>query len=170
MRQNAPLLMFMPHQSRNNGNMSYFFTIPCWSWYVLNVAALIHNVCSGRAATFNDCIHMHLVPYLKSQITPSANDEMNKITLPSRHRIRNLTPCGLRPSTLALSHGGSIAPHNTYEWSLRVSEKERFVSLKPECQSGGRPRDLPTFQGDRFITTGFSDTLNDQIYLHSRQT
>ena len=74
----------------------------------------IHLVCSGRAATFNDCIHMHLVPYLKSQITPSANDEMNKITLqPSRHRIRNSRPGGL--STSPLSHGGSSAPHNTYE-------------------------------------------------------
>ena len=79
--QNATLLMFMSHQSRNNGNMSDVFTIPCWAWYdhaqsIFDVAALIHIVRSGRAATFNDCIHMYLVPYLKSQITPSANDEM----------------------------------------------------------------------------------------------
>ena len=34
-----------------------------------------------------------------------------------------------------------------------TSEQEKiFVSLKPECQSGGRTRDLPTFQADRFIT------------------
>ena len=65
--QNATFLMFMSQQSRNNGNMSDFFTIPCWAWYahavhVLDVAALIHIVRSGRAVTFNDCIHMHLVP------------------------------------------------------------------------------------------------------------
>ena len=47
----------------------------------------------------------------------------------------------------------SSAPHNTYQCSLQVSGKESFVSLKPECQSGGRIRDLPTFQADRFITT-----------------
>ena len=116
------------------------------SVHVVDVAALIHIVRSGRAATF-------IVYYLKRQITPSANDEMNKITLPSRHRIRNSSPGDLSPSTLLLSHGGSSAPHNTYEWSLRVSGKESFVSLKPECQSGGRTRDLPTFQADRFITT-----------------
>ena len=124
---------------------------------VLDVAALIHIVRSGRAATFNDCIHMHLVPYLKIQI--SANDEMSKITLPSRHRIRNSSPGGLRPSTLPLSHGGSSASHNTYEWSLRVSGKESFVSLKPECQSGGRIRDLPTFQADRHITSRSFDNI-----------
>ena len=152
--QNATLLMFMSHQSRNNGNMSDVFTIPCWALYahahVLDVAALIHIVRSGRAATFNDCIHMHLVPYLKGQICEWWYD---KITLPSRYRIRNSSPGGLRPSTLPLSHGGSSAPHNTYEWSLRVNGKESFVSLKPECQSGGRTRDLPTFQAHRFITT-----------------
>ena len=123
------------------------------SVHVLDVAALIHIVRSGRAATFNDCIHMHLVPYLKSQITSSANYEMNKITLPSRHRIGNSIPGGLRPSTLPLSHGGSSAPHNTYEWSLRVIGRESFVTLQPECHSGGRTRDLLTFQADRFITT-----------------
>ena len=105
------------------------------------------QVRSGHAATFNDCIHMHLVPYLKSQIPPPpANYEMNKITLPSRHRMRNSSPGGLRSSTLPLSHGGSSAPHNIYEWSLRVSGKERFVPLKLECQS-------PTFPADRSITT-----------------
>ena len=46
------------------------------SFHVPDVADLIHIVRSGRTATFNDCIHMHLMPYLKSQITPSANDEM----------------------------------------------------------------------------------------------
>ena len=78
--QNATLLMLMSHQSRNNGNMSHVFTmlsVVCsCSVHVLNATALIHIVRSGRAVTFNACIHMHLVPYLKSQITPPANDEM----------------------------------------------------------------------------------------------
>ena len=52
------------------------------SVHVLDVAALTHIVHSGRAATFIDCIHMHLVPYLKSQINPSANDEMIKSHCP----------------------------------------------------------------------------------------
>ena len=96
------------------------------------------------SCTNNDYIHL----YEES----NANDEMNKITLPYRHRIRNSSPGGFRPSALPVSHGGSSAPYNTYEWSLRVSGKKIFVSLKPECQSGGRTRDLPTFQSDRFIT------------------
>ena len=114
------------------------------SVHVLDVAALIHIVRSVRAATFSDCIHMHLVPlYLKSQITPSANDEMNKITLPYRHRIQNLSPGSLRPSTLPLSHGGSSAPHNTYEWSLGVSGKERFVETwMPERGTNPRSPDF----------------------------
>ena len=101
MMQNATLLMFMSLQSRNNGNMSDFFHYPflsvvcSCSVQALDVAALIHIVRSVRAATFNDCIHKHLVPNLKNQITPSANDEMNKITLPSTHRIQNSSPGGL---------------------------------------------------------------------------
>ena len=38
---------------------------------------------------------------------PSEDGEMNEMTLPSRHRIRDLGTGGLRPSTLALCHGGS---------------------------------------------------------------
>ena len=72
----------MSLQFRNNGKMLDSVTIPCRAWYahaqsMLNVAAmaaLIHSVRSVCAATFNDCLHMHLVPHLKSQITPSAND------------------------------------------------------------------------------------------------
>ena len=33
--------------------------------------------------------------------------EMSEMTLPSRHRIRNSSPGGPRPSTLPLVHGGS---------------------------------------------------------------
>ena len=33
--------------------------------------------------------------------------EMREMTLPSRHRIRNSNPGGLRPSMLPLGHGGS---------------------------------------------------------------
>ena len=49
---------------------------------------------------------------------------MSEMTLPSRHRIRNTTPAGLRPSTLALSHGGS--PQYLV---LRVDVEETFLFL-----------------------------------------
>ena len=62
---------------------------------------------------------------------------MNTMTLPSRHRIRNSSPGGLRPSTLPLDHGGS---RNIK--SLRVSGEETFVSLKLEGQGGVRNRDI----------------------------
>ena len=38
---------------------------------------------------------------------PSEDGEMNEMTLSSRHRIRNSSPVGLRPSTEPLGHGGS---------------------------------------------------------------
>ena len=47
------------------------------SVHVLDMAGLMLIVRSVRAATFNDYIYI---------------DEMNKMTLPSRHRIRNLKP------------------------------------------------------------------------------
>ena len=38
---------------------------------------------------------------------PTEDVEMSEMTLPSRHRIRNSSPGGLRPSTLPFGHGGS---------------------------------------------------------------
>ena len=38
---------------------------------------------------------------------PHEDDGMSEKTLPSRHRIRNSNPGGLKPSTLPLGHGGS---------------------------------------------------------------
>ena len=37
----------------------------------------------------------------------TADGEMNEMTLPSRHRIRNSIPGGLKPSRLPLGHRGS---------------------------------------------------------------
>ena len=57
--------------------------------------------------------------------------------MPSRHRSRNLSPDGLRTNTLPRSR---MPPTilNLYEWA----GKKDFVSLKFECRSGGRTRDL----------------------------
>ena len=44
---------------------------------------------------------------------------MNEMTLSSRHRIQNLSPGGLRPSTLPLGHGGSpkfVVGGNKNKW------------------------------------------------------
>ena len=46
---------------------------------------------------------------------------MSEMTLPSRHRIRNSNPVGLRPSTLPLGHGGS-----SQYCVLRVDRGETF--------------------------------------------
>ena len=59
------------------------------------------------------------------------------MTLPSRHRIRNSSPGGLRPSTLPLGHGGS-----PQYWLSHVDGEETFfVSFKPP-RSGTEPRTL----------------------------
>ena len=62
---------------------------------------------------------------------------MKEVTLPSRHRIQNLGPRGLRPSTLPLGHRGS-PQHWMWEWI----GKKQFVSLKIEYQIGGRTCNL----------------------------
>ena len=59
------------------------------------------------------------------------------MTLTSRHSIWNSSPNYLRSRTLPLGHGGS----HKVEY-LRVSGEKHFVSLKLECLSGGRTRDL----------------------------
>ena len=38
---------------------------------------------------------------------PHGDGEMNDMALPSRHRIRNSIPGGLKPSALHLGHRGS---------------------------------------------------------------
>ena len=56
---------------------------------------------------------------------PSECGEMNEMTLPYRHRIRNLSPGGLRRSTRYLSV--TEAPHNI---ESSPAERKHFVSLK----------------------------------------
>ena len=57
------------------------------------------------------------------------------MTLSSRHRIRNSSPGGLRPSTLPLGHGGS-----PQYWLSHVDGEETFfVSFKPP-RPGTEPR------------------------------
>ena len=57
--------------------------------------------------------------------------------LSSRHRIRNSSPGGLRPSTLPLGHGGSPQ----YRLSHVDGEETFFVSFKPP-RPGTEPRTL----------------------------
>ena len=54
-------------------------------------------------------IRPHLCTYRLNCVkrTPELS-EINKMTLPSRHRIRNSNPGGLRPSTLPLGHRVSL--------------------------------------------------------------
>ena len=62
---------------------------------------------------------------------------MIAMTLSSRHRIRNSSPGGLRPSTLPLGHGGS-----PQYWLSHVDGEETFfVSFKPP-RLGTEPRTL----------------------------
>ena len=59
------------------------------------------------------------------------------MTLSSRHRIRNSSPGGLRPSTLPLGHGGS-----PQYWLSHVDGEETFfVSFKPP-RPGTEPQTL----------------------------
>ena len=55
---------------------------------------------------------------------PPEYGEMIEMTLFSRHRIRNSSPGGLRPSTLPLGHGGS-----PQYWLSHVDGEETFLFL-----------------------------------------
>ena len=59
---------------------------------------------------------------------------MSEMPLPSRHRIRNSNPVGLRPSTLPLGHGGS--PQYRV---LRVDGEEFFLFLSNRRERGTIP-------------------------------
>ena len=66
---------------------------------------------------------------------PPGDGEMIEMTLSSRHRIRNSSPGGLRPSTLPLGHGSS-----PQYWLSHVDGEETFfVSFKPP-RPGTEPR------------------------------
>ena len=68
---------------------------------------------------------------------PPEDGEMIEMTLSSRHRNRNSSPGGLRPSTLPLGHEGSPQC-----WLSHVDGEETFcVSFKPP-RPGTEPRTL----------------------------
>ena len=58
--------------------------------------------------------------------------EMNEMTLSYRHRIRNLSLGGLRPSTLPLGHGGS-----PQYWVSHVDGEETFCFFRT-AKTGSR--------------------------------
>ena len=55
------------------------------------------------------------------------------MTLSSRHRIRNSSPGGLRPSTLPLGHGGS-----PQYWLSHVDGEETFFFVSLTAETGNR--------------------------------
>ena len=55
---------------------------------------------------------------------PPEDGEMIEMTLSSRHRIRNSSPGGLRPSTLPFGHGGS-----PQYWLSHVDGEETYLFL-----------------------------------------
>ena len=79
------------------------------------------------------------------------------MTLSSRHRIRNSSPGGLRPSTLLLGHGGS-----PQYWLSHVDGEETiFVSFKPPSP-GTEPRTLAWKAA--VLTTTLGDDINCVYY------
>ena len=64
---------------------------------------------------------------------------MNEMTLPSRHRILNLSPDGLRPSTIPLGRGGS--PQYLRLMPPRSLES-KFHHLRTSCNLPAKGGDL----------------------------
>ena len=82
---------------------------------------------------------------------------MIEMTLSSRHRIRNSSPGGLRPSTLPLGHGGS-PPY----WRSHVDGEETFLFLSnrrdrepsPELVKGSGANHYPRAPAQVVYVTG----------------
>ena len=83
--------------------------------------------------------HVRLCAWSDHQIWIHEDGGMNEMTLPSRHRIRNSDPGGLRPSTLDLGHGGC-----PQYWNFTSERGINFCFF--ECRSEERTPRSPTFQ------------------------
>ena len=78
---------------------------------------------------------------------PPEDGEMNEMALPSRHRARNSSSGGLRPSMFLLCHGDS------QQYWIITSERERNILFLWNLfwlEWGSNPRS-PTFQADRYV-------------------
>ena len=118
--KNATLLtqLFMSPQSRNNGNISDFFNMKIIvSPFLAECSMLMLSPCSRYGCFYSHCTFSSCTnnDYIHLYEESNVNGEMNKITLPYRHRIHNSSPGCFRSSTLPLSQGGFSAPYNTYE-------------------------------------------------------
>ena len=95
--------------------------------HVLDMAALIHMVRPVRAATFNDYIHLHLVPHLKSQITPSVQridavwDTYPEHSLKSHAHLR----WGFGPRTRIDPTGSTPIPKRDWQTFLANTDNKR---------------------------------------------
>ena len=80
---------------------------------------------------------------------PTEDDDINQMTLTSRHRIWNSSPSDLKLSTLPLGHGCSRK-------KLIFLQKSGVVSLKPECQSWEQGPVLRRYREAVLATINFS--------------
>ena len=67
------------------------------------------------------------------------------MTLPPRHRVRNSSSDGLRPSPLPLGHGGS-----PQFWIFTIEREETICFLETWRQEWGSNPRSPTFQAGSF--------------------
>ena len=75
---------------------------------------------------------------------------MSEMTLPSRHRIRNSNPGGLRPSTLPLGHGGSpqiLSFTSGWGRNLFFLSNHRDRETSPELVKGSDANNYPMAPG-----------------------
>ena len=82
------------------------------------------------------------------------------MTLLSRHRIQNLSPRGLRPSTLPFGHGCSPTILIFYAWA----GKKHSLKLESQSQNGIRTRDL-WLSKQAVLTTALGPRFNAGLTL-----
>ena len=104
--------IFFTSNQTQEVNYSYWDNGSAFKHNKANGSLLVSFICNVRFARF--WIEMNgFLGHLCAHIgwtgpgEPPEDDEMDEMTLPSRHRIQNLSSGGLRLSTLPLGHGGS---------------------------------------------------------------
>ena len=128
--------------------------IPWRGHHIYNSLYMWVNLSNSVNLTFVNKSFISAANHNDHQLLPLWPTNSDKVTLPSRLRIRNSDPGGLRSSSLVLGNWGS--PHHAWVG------KELFLNWMPERSSNPRS---PIFQADSFIMHQGPRPGHDRVWL-----
>ena len=133
---------------------------------ILDMAAIVHMIPPTRAATFNEYVTLHVVPYIKHVSHPAATRTDAIWDRYPRNNIKSQTHSrrGTGPRTELGTDGDSPIPRR--DWQLYLANIENKEELFAYISEKLSRRDL---LGDILLVSTFEDTaLTNQPYDTSR--